>query len=719
MRPRLGARTVTTDVPSLQLTRTADDYGDTFVECLLPTEGGDMWEWCGNNLATELGTRWDPRRARLMRHWYRVVGARLNRRPDPRDPHAHLAEQIYISVATQLAKSTLGRATLGFSWACAPRTSAFYRARKEDITNDRDNKFWTMVEKTEPLMRLLPTGAAALKSAMGAKHWTIGTSLHYWRSGSIADDLRSDAIELLVPDEFDTYPDDVDGYGDPIEMILGRARTFPRTRLLLGISTPGVVDGHCWKRVLTGTHERPVIDCPHCGALQGLTFRGITIKDNRDIRQVHASEILSQKLGRYTCQVEGCVIEATDLHGAIVRMLDADRPWCSGEWKIDDGNPQGKWTHHADVDKHGRLIAIPPPTSIIRSGQAGSLYSLNETLDTLAAKEAIARQGTPSQLKTHVNSEAAEAYLGQLADVSSDGLVDEAQPPEPYVWGSLNRKAKYLLLVFDQQGNTEADYWFPWVARAFDQGGESWLVEAGTCKTAAERDQIAAKFWDIGGVKRRADKVVMDRANGNAHIQVMLWCAQETGRRMLLRGEGRLAEGLPWMLIEHKPNERRRTPIPPGVKHYNMAPHLWRDRLWDLVINKQKPTPQEKLAEIIRDHGIDVAPFLPRTWWLPGNCPDWYANSLTSEEPTLQRRRVPGGGYRDVYVWAKRLVKGSNGVVTERTDNHWWDCEAMALCAADILGWLKAPPPAPDPKAPAPLPLPKSGFMSDYIGGGG
>jgi phage terminase large subunit GpA-like protein len=687
------------------LVRTADDYGDLFVECLRPTEGEDMWEWCGKHLATEKGTRWEPRRARLMRHWYRVISARLNRRPDPRDPHAHLVEQIYLNVAGQLAKSTLGRAALGYSWACQPRTSAFYRARKEDLTNDRDNKFWTMVEKTDSLNRLLPTGAAALKSALGAKHWTLGTALHYWRCGNIADDLRSDAVELLVPDEFDTYDEDVGGYGDPIDQMWTRARTFARTRLLLGITTPGVPTGHGHKRQLTGTQERPVIDCLHCGALQALTFRAITLDGGRDLVLVHPTEILSQRLARYACQVNGCLMTATDLHGAIVRMLDADRPWCPGELLTDDANPTGRWKHHADVDAHGRLIAIPPPTAIIRSGQAGSLYSLDETLDTLAAKEAIARQGTPAQLKAHVNNEHAEAYVGTIIDTSSADLVKDAQPEtDPYVWGSLNRTAKYLLLVFDQQGNTEADYWFPYIVRAFDQGGESWLVDAGKCKTAEERDQVAARFWDIGGVKRRADKVVMDRANGNAHIQVMLWCAQETSRRILLRGESKLAEGLPWKQIEHKPNERRRTPIPAGVKHYNMAPHLWRDRLWDLVINKQKPAPSTD-----GDSAAAGLAFTRRTWWLPGNCPDWYANSLTSEEPKLVRVRG-----RDAYVWAKRLVKALNGTVTERQDNHWWDCEAMALCAADIFGWSKPPPPAPPKDAPPPPLHVTGGFMDGY-----
>lgn len=686
---------MSTPIPTLELSRTVDDYEALALQILRPPPSEDIWDWCGKNLMLFTGHRWVPEKSAIMRHWYRVVQARLSGKPDHRVPYAHRCEQLYLGLGAQLTKSTLLRATIYAMFIGHPRMSGLFLDRKADLTNIRERKMLREVEKTPALAKLLPAGTEARERALGSLSWAIGAGLLYWRSACVADDIRADPLELILGDEFDTFPDDVEGYGDPIDQMLDRQIGFPKTRLLIASSTPGIAEGHAWRRICTGSHERPLIDCPHCGATQYLDPANIALAGGRQLAEVKGTEIRRERLGRWICQQNGCTLDANDIHQAIAHFARVDRPWCPGEWVQDKVNPNGKWTAHADLDAHGRLVAIPPSDSSIMSGTACALYSRDVTLDDFCAKAATAKRGTAAQQKTFTNNSEANPYILNLTTVDTDQLAKELQPEEPYRLQILTRTAKWISLMFDQQGNTESLYWFPFVARCWEPGGESWLLDAGKTTSengAKQRDDIERKQWMVDGRMRGADQVICDSANGNAKFQMWMWAAANRAKRMLVRGDPKLAEGLPWELVpEQSLTRKAKNPKPAGVREYRIAPHLWRDRLW---------------ARMTR------APGSPG-WWIPSDVPDWYLASLTSENQIMARVRT-AGGFKQVPVWAPRILTSSGNVVTFRTDNHWWDSEADSLAVADIMGWLKPPPPPPDPNRPIIHRERRGGIMDGY-----
>lgn len=667
------------------LTQTPSDYAALAMSCLRPPQAMGLWDWCGANLVMPDGRRWDPRRAGLMRYWYRRVEARLSLTPNPNDPFAHRAEQIYLIVAAQLAKTTLAHATILSTIENHPRIIALFRARKDDLTNDRERKLRRQLEHTASLERMLPRGTEARERALSPRAWTVGSSLVYYRCGSVADDWRADAIDLLIPDEFDTYPADVEGYGDPIDQGLARQRTFRKSRLLLGITTPGVISGHGWRRLCSGSHERLLIDCPDCGGAQDLDPRQICLTEGRQLADVSAAEITAQHLGRFACRHCGSTWNASQLHTAVRTAIDSERPWCPGTWEHDDQHPQGRWKPHANLDSNGRIQSIPPSESTILSGQANSLYSLDETLDSFTARMALAAQGSPSQQKTFTNNERAEPYQLSIVDVDTDDISALAQPAKPYQIGAFDQPADWLLLHFDQQGNTREHYWFPWVLRAGVFGGESWLVDCGKARNASERDALEHRTWLINGHQREADLVTCDSANGNFLFDAYLWAAGDTSRRRLLRGDPRLPDGVPWLEVVDDPKKRRKTPKPSGVREWRISPHYWRDQFWD------------------RLRGTSA----PRVW-MPSDAPDYYKASLTSEERVMETRRI-AGGFRQVCVWRPRVITSTADRTTYRDDNHWWDCEASLAALINILGHDK-PPVDLDPVPATPAP----GFMDGY-----
>lgn len=86
--------------------------------------------------------------------------------------------------------------------------------------------------------------------------------------------LRSDPIAILLLDEVDGYPDDVDGEGDPVEIATRRTDTFDDAKILKG-STPGKPKG---LSRIEADYERSnqmryFVPCPFCGHMQVLCWR--------------------------------------------------------------------------------------------------------------------------------------------------------------------------------------------------------------------------------------------------------------------------------------------------------------------------------------------------------------------------------------------------------------------------------------------------------------
>jgi phage terminase large subunit GpA-like protein len=94
--------------------------------------------------------------------------------------------------------------------------------------------------------------------------------------------LRSDPVPIVLFDEIDGYPLDVDGEGDPVAIGTRRTDQYPDYKIVKG-STPAKPKG--LSRV-EGDYERSDkrrfhVPCPHCGAHQVLWWRDPATKEYR------------------------------------------------------------------------------------------------------------------------------------------------------------------------------------------------------------------------------------------------------------------------------------------------------------------------------------------------------------------------------------------------------------------------------------------------------
>lgn len=119
------------------------------------------------------------------------------------------------------------------------------------------------------------------------------------KPSNVAMELRMDPIGRVVMEELSDYVEDVEGQGPPDELIIGRTKTFKRTRIIYMVSTPGVA-GKCkitewFTKSSIGRYHVP---CPHCGEFQDLKFQNLVYDLEKETAQYeceHCHTLIDEK----------------------------------------------------------------------------------------------------------------------------------------------------------------------------------------------------------------------------------------------------------------------------------------------------------------------------------------------------------------------------------------------------------------------------------------
>ncbi len=129
----------------------------------------------------------------------------------------------------------------------------------EDMSKDRFHK---MVKLCPSLFEKLAKG----RMNQVYVKWVGGNRIGFaWASS--ASQLCSNPAGLVILDERDHMPDDVDREGDPVKLAEARTATYPNAKIII-TSTP-TIDGASaiWKLFMQGTRAKWHLPCLQCGAL--------------------------------------------------------------------------------------------------------------------------------------------------------------------------------------------------------------------------------------------------------------------------------------------------------------------------------------------------------------------------------------------------------------------------------------------------------------------
>ncbi len=617
-------------------------------------------------------------RAGVFQRAQRIITARqLHTVVSETDPHAMLCEVLWLICAAQMGK------TLNVIYAMAGWMARHFPAVPMALVwPSIDVRRMQLKGRLEPLFqespelaKLMPDPEAELYSRrIGDRLWRLNNGARMrLLVGNIANDCRSNPMAKIGLDEFDALEQDVGHQGNPIKLLVDRQRTFGADRMTTGVTTPSTVDGHGWSRLCDGTHERLIILCDRCGGADWLNPDQLVATDGIDDPKLIRARDAAQWVCRW-CQTGHST-------AAVRRMVraawEADH-WAAGLWEISDDHPRGLWTPALEQDGNGRTLgAWPIVEGIVRSQHLNLLYSPTYKIGEFLADERTALAGHEVDRQAHWNTARAEPWFPSapdpVGDAGRDAIIVHARPRAQVPLG-----AKWLVLIIDQQGNTEHLCWFPWVLRAFAPGGESWLVDCGKVDRAGTNDQpggwvaietLCSRTWEgADGKPWTPHLCAMDNANGNMALRVRTWAAKEPSRRICVWGAPKLGHEEPFRV--YVPGKRSKVPLPLGVRAYEINPTHWRDRL------------DERRRQLPGQVG----------WWLCDGPPAYYLRSLwDSEQRVLVQRRITGMGIRDVVAWQPTQQIDSHGNSSLRKDNHWWDCEVMGTAIAHIFGIDKTP----------------------------
>lgn len=204
-----------------------------------------------------------------------------------------------------------------------------------------------------------------------------------------ASALASNPIRLVLADEVDRYPRDVDGEGDPLSLAIVRTTTF--TNRKIGITSTPTIKGasRVEEEFERSNKERYFVPCPECGEMQTLKFSQLvweTDESGEKVISVH-----------YACEFNGCAIEPYKK----LEMLD------NGEWIAER--------------EHSGIVGF----------EINALYSVwlrwDELVEKFIKANNEAKKGKPELLKTFVNTMLGESW--DTANEASDiqGLENRAE----------------------------------------------------------------------------------------------------------------------------------------------------------------------------------------------------------------------------------------------------------------------------------------------------
>lgn len=392
--------------------------------------------------------------------------------------------------------------------------------------------------------------------------------------------LRSDPVSLLLLDEIDGYPMDVEGEGSPIEIAIRRTDAFPDAKIIMG-STPAKPKG---VSVIEREYEmsdkrRFFVPCPFCGFAQVLWWRD---PDTKEYRLFYATtpdhQVIPDSVA-FICA--GCKAKIPERYKQ--QLLNA------GEW----------------------VAEFPGRTAV--GFQINALYApwKDNWCDLAIEWNQANREKNPELLKAFITLRLAECWEEQGDSVEAITLksrLEEYQAEVPDGVGLLTASV-------DVQGDRlEA------VVKGWGAGEESWLIayqtffgDPGQEQVWNELDTFLLSSWEHGsGQKVKIASTLVD--SGGQHTDsVYKFVRARPGRRIFaLKGSSESGKDI---LGKFSTNNQYR------VRLFTIGTDTAKDRIFAR---------------------LKIPSFGPAYIHLPSWCEDEYLAQLTAEKAVRRYKRGRG-----------------------------------------------------------------------------
>lgn len=267
--------------------------------------------------------------------------------------------EIILCFAPQVVKTQIAFNCLGYCIDQDPGSAMYVMPDEKTAKRISWRRLLPMIKRSPRLAALLSERSESTTRL--AIRFMNGMDLMMAWASSVAE-ISSEDVRYLILDEVDKFPDYAGREADPVSLARVRTNSYPYTKKILILSTPGAEPSRITGLMRYDADEtyRLSVRCPICGHGQ--------IMDDEHIVVLHARrdprDIVREKLGRYSCA--GC--------GFFWDDYTRDQAVRRGVWVPGRFDAEGEWRRSDPVIR---------PVSV--AFHLPAWYSLQESLSEVAA----------------------------------------------------------------------------------------------------------------------------------------------------------------------------------------------------------------------------------------------------------------------------------------------------------------------------------------------
>ncbi|MBM4200318.1 MAG: phage terminase large subunit family protein [Gammaproteobacteria bacterium] len=455
-------------------------YCRSWAAGLLPDPPLWVDEWADQHMVipAETGAA-EPGRYRIERTPYaRAVMRALS--PE------HPARRVVVKGASQLLKTQVG-----LNWFCALIAGApsnmIWLQPTDKLAKRVSARFDKTVAAVQPVRRKLAMKRSRdSRNTLDTKEFHGGT---LWiLTGRSASNLSEATVRYTYADEVDRILRELQGEGDPLDLLEKRQGTFGRKAKSYYTSSPTEADASRIDELFRqGDQNRLYVPCPLCGEYQTLEWE-----------HIHAD--FAERRAWYVCAASGCIIEEHHKPTMLERL----------EWR-----PQSTGDGETVSFELSYLYA---PLGWDSWWKLAQEYHIAEEAQ---------RAGDSEKMQVFVNTRLARCWAPTVTRISAKDLRARA---ETYPLGRAPQGPLVFTAACDVQGNRLEALVCGWAPGP--TGMECWVVARSVIfcdptlpeSWAQLDDVLTARIEHAGGVSSVVSAAFIDSGDGDSTAEVYEFC---------------------------------------------------------------------------------------------------------------------------------------------------------------------------------------------------
>lgn len=356
-------------------------------------------DWCLENLQL---------RSTTIRDRFIIEGREYLREPidDIADDDLHFQSTCW---ATGCAKTTKNVCQMAYVFENDPSSMLYVVPSAEGQGGAREFNNTCIVEtiKATPCFKdKIPRGKG--RHDFGGMKCIFGGNILHFAGANSPGQLAGPRRRIVWLDESDKFKEQLGREASADYLANERTKQVPRSKLIRG-STPSLIDFGIWPHLLDSDLRRRFVSCPECGRHHPSSRRFVLVQSLKFFQTLplafeDGGEIAKAQM-RWDDEARR-KDKSWDMD-RVVRSARFECPFCG--FHIRD-------EHRVALDKGGVWIATQPSKHLHKGYHLPSFYAPHVNFESSfggIAKKYLDAFASPTGMRGYINSELAEAYVGQ------------------------------------------------------------------------------------------------------------------------------------------------------------------------------------------------------------------------------------------------------------------------------------------------------------------